>query len=104
MTMTPYDQRPTDDTPTIHAWDLTGPNMGDGAWREVTDSAPEVWVAPAGVAAPPPERWTIDDGYMHDPALPPPDPRLSPVPDLAIALDRGVADPLDIDAAVFDPL
>jgi len=137
MTMTLYDQTPTDDTPTIHAWDPTGPNMGDGAWREVTDPAEiasfdaaltagavgdvyvaydpayEVWVAPAGVAAPAPDGWTSDDGSMHDPPLPPPDLHLSSasevwgepgVTDLEIALDRGIADPLAIDAALFDPL
>ena len=137
MTMTPYDQRPTDDTPTMHAWDPRGPAVGDGAWREVTDPAEiarldatlavgavgdvyvaydpayEVWIAPEGVAAPAPDGWTIDDGYMHDPAFPPPNLHLSPasevwgepgVPDPAIALNRGIADPLDIDAAMFDPL
>lgn len=105
MTMTPYDQRPTDDTPTIHAWDPTEPAVGDGAWHEVTDPAEiarldaalavgavgdvyvaydhayEVWIVPEGGAALAPDGWTIDDGYMHDPALPPPDLHLSPEPE-----------------------
>ena len=137
MTMTPYDRMPTDDTPTIDAWDPTGPNADDGAWREVTDPGEiarlgaaltaaaggnvyvaddptdEVRGAPKGIAAPAPDGWTDDDGYRHAPALLPSDLHRRPVPEVwgdlgvpdpAITFDRGLADSLDIDAAMFDPL
>ena len=147
MTMTPYDRTPTDDTPTMHAWDPTGPAVGDGAWRAVTDPTEmayldaalavgavgdvyvaddptyEVWIAPEGVAAPAPDGWTCDDGYMLDPAYETVDLHLHPAPDDGMmrpdaddtvwrsasdvgapdrARDHGAPAPFDIDAAVCD--
>ncbi len=91
-------------SPAIHTWDPTGPDVGDGGWRVVTDPAEiaqldvtlvtgavgevyvaytptyEVWITPEGVAAPAPDGWTIDDGYVPDPALPPSDLHLSQAP------------------------